>query len=380
MERVLCDLDGNGNVMAWYVHGPDLCYKVNPTNGLTCYHADAVGNIIALTDGNTNLVAQYAYTPYGRNVGSTTFQFQISNPYLFVGSQGVMEEVPGLYFMRARYYSSDAGAFLSTDPVRKIGPGWTPIVYVYAEANSLSFTDPSGRSSEPFFMAFDAASLNYKAANGTISAEDYASFGAGAVTTVAIVGLAALSAPVAVPLGIVATVVGAIGYYQDSQDPNSLIGGPIKSSIINIFQWAASDPITANGGTVGGSTPMLANGFAKNTLSPNKSPKNPFGLPSTQITSANQTSASKTATVAAPKAAAATVTNPRGASGGGTTTSSGGSGGGGGSTTYTVRAGDTLGNIGSQFGSSATAIGQANGIANLNLIHPGQVLTIPSHR
>jgi YD repeat-containing protein len=60
MEKVLCDLDGSGNVTAWYVHGPDLCYRVDSTNGLLCYHADAQANITALTDGNANLVAQYA--------------------------------------------------------------------------------------------------------------------------------------------------------------------------------------------------------------------------------------------------------------------------------------------------------------------------------
>jgi RHS repeat-associated protein len=150
MEKVLCDLDGNGNVTAWYVHGPDLCYRVDSTNGLLCYHADAMGNIIALTDGNTNLVAQYAYTPYGRSLGSTNLLSLISNPYLFVGSQGVMEEsdIPNLFFMRARYYSADAGVFLSTDSIKKVGPGWKPVLYMYSNANPLSKTDSTGL--EPF--------------------------------------------------------------------------------------------------------------------------------------------------------------------------------------------------------------------------------------
>lgn len=148
MERVLCDLDGNGHVTAWYIHGSDLCYRVDPTNGLLCYHADAQGNIIALTDGNTNLVAQYAYTPYGRSLGSTNFQPQISNPYYFLGSQGVMEEsgIPNLYFMRARYYSADAGVFLSTDSIKQIGPGWRPTVYEYVYGNPLTQQDPSGKT------------------------------------------------------------------------------------------------------------------------------------------------------------------------------------------------------------------------------------------
>ena len=44
---------------------------------------------------------------------------------------------------------------------------------------------------------------------------------------------------------------------------------------------------------------------------------------------------------------------------------------------YTVRSGDTLSAIGARFGVSYQAIAQANGIANPNLIYPGQRLTIP---
>ena len=149
MERILCDLDGNGNVSAWYVHGPDLCYRVDATNGLICYHSDAMGNVIALTDGNTNLVAQYAYTPYGRSLGSTnTLSSLNSQTYTFVGSQGVQVEsgIPNLYFMRARYYSADAGVFLSTDPQKKIGPGWLPQAYNYAQNSPLQYLDPNGES------------------------------------------------------------------------------------------------------------------------------------------------------------------------------------------------------------------------------------------
>jgi RHS repeat-associated protein len=149
MERVLCEADASGNIRAWYVHGPDLCYRVDATNALTCYHADAMANIIALTDVSTNLVARFAYTPYGRSLGSTNSSPSAINsqPYTFVGSQGVMEELPGLYFMRARYYSADAGVFLSPDPVKKIGPGWKPTAYGYANGNPLGYMDPAGELS-----------------------------------------------------------------------------------------------------------------------------------------------------------------------------------------------------------------------------------------
>jgi len=146
MERILCDLDNNGTVTAWYVHGRDLCYRVDATNNVICYHADAMANIIALTGATGTNLAQYAYTPYGRSLASSDRCSPTSdlNPYRFVGSQGVMEELPSLYFMRARYYSAEAGVFLSTGPVKNIGSGWRPAAFYYAGGNPLGFADPKG--------------------------------------------------------------------------------------------------------------------------------------------------------------------------------------------------------------------------------------------
>ena len=56
-----------------------------------------------------------------------------------------MEELPGLYFMRARYYSAEAGVFLSTDSVKNIGPAWKPNVFSYANDNPLLNNDPTGK-------------------------------------------------------------------------------------------------------------------------------------------------------------------------------------------------------------------------------------------
>lgn len=51
--------------------------------------------------------------------------------------------------------------------------------------------------------------------------------------------------------------------------------------------------------------------------------------------------------------------------------------GGGAGGSYTVKAGDTLSGIANRFGTSYQMIARENGIANPNLIHPGQTLTIP---
>ncbi|NQU22393.1 MAG: hypothetical protein HQ567_14030 [Candidatus Nealsonbacteria bacterium] len=157
MEIILCDTDSGGAITAHYVHGPGgLAYKVDSTNGLLCYHADAQANIIATTDSSTNIVSQYAYTPYGRGLPDSSVD---GNPYRFVGAFGVMEDLPDLYFMRARYYSAEAGVFLSTDPVKPIGPGWQPTAYSYANANPLSYGDPEGES----FVLFAASVANFQA-------------------------------------------------------------------------------------------------------------------------------------------------------------------------------------------------------------------------
>jgi LysM repeat protein len=46
--------------------------------------------------------------------------------------------------------------------------------------------------------------------------------------------------------------------------------------------------------------------------------------------------------------------------------------------TYTVRSGDTLVRIASQFGTTAAAIASANGITDPGRIAVGQVLVIPA--
>lgn len=148
-ERVLCDATPSGLITAWYVHAPDLAYRVSPDGSLLCYHPDALLNVIAATDKQKSMVTQYAYTPYGLSLGETNVSSVSGlttdgNPYRFVGAAGVMEEVHNIYFMRARYYSAEAAVFLSVDPVRPVGPSTRLNFYSYASGNPLSTIDPQG--------------------------------------------------------------------------------------------------------------------------------------------------------------------------------------------------------------------------------------------
>ena len=175
MERILADTTATGAITAYYVHGPDLAVKIDATDPakITCYHADASGNIVRLTDKDRAPIAQYAYSDYGRPFATNAAAGQPdTNPYRFVGSQGVMEEplIPGLYFMRARYYLADAGVFLSVDPVKNIGAGWRPEAYGYGLNNPLRFADPTGL----YWEVFEGTSLKTYFAFGNKGATEEA--------------------------------------------------------------------------------------------------------------------------------------------------------------------------------------------------------------
>ena len=141
MERVLADTDNTGAIGAYYIHGADLVYCVDGAGNATYFLGDRLSNVRALAGSTGTIQRNYQYTPEGRELIATTGD---TNPYTFVGTQGVMEDLPGMYFMRARYYSADAGVFLATDPVKNIGPKWRSVAYAYVGGNPINFTDPVG--------------------------------------------------------------------------------------------------------------------------------------------------------------------------------------------------------------------------------------------
>jgi RHS repeat-associated protein len=106
-----------------------------------------MGNVVRTTTTAGAKRNEYAYTPYGRSIPATASTLDADDPYRFVGSQGVMQDLPNLYFMRARYYSSDAAIFLSTDPIRQIGPASASSSFLYADLNPFGNVDPQGLTS-----------------------------------------------------------------------------------------------------------------------------------------------------------------------------------------------------------------------------------------
>jgi RHS repeat-associated protein len=58
-----------------------------------------------------------------------------------------MTEPNGLYYMKARYYDSEVGRFISEDPLGFEGGSLN--LYVYAANNPIMFMDPTGLCAKP---------------------------------------------------------------------------------------------------------------------------------------------------------------------------------------------------------------------------------------
>ncbi len=132
-----------GADLNYYVHTPSgaLLYRVNATsNARQYYHFDELGNTRFVTNDASAVVATYAFTPYGQITASSG---ALDNPFTWQGQLGVMDEGNGLFYMRARYYDSTNGRFLSRDPLDGVGPrDVSP--YQYAFANPMKYVDISG--------------------------------------------------------------------------------------------------------------------------------------------------------------------------------------------------------------------------------------------
>jgi RHS repeat-associated protein len=133
----LADSDSNG-VTHKYIYGKGLLAVVTSA-GRYCYHFNATGSTVALTDVNQNVVNSYAYDPFGTVLNQ---QEMVPQPFKYVGQYGVMAEPNGLYYMRARYYDPSVGRFISEDP---LGFGGGDVnLFAYVQNNAVNRVDPYG--------------------------------------------------------------------------------------------------------------------------------------------------------------------------------------------------------------------------------------------
>ena len=108
---------------------------------ITFYHYDGMGNPIAATDMQGNVVWKERYSPSGEPLLN-----QPAKEGHNIGYKGhVYDKELGLVYMAHRYYDPKVGRFLSNDPV-----GFTPSNvqsfnrYAYANNNPYKYWDPDG--------------------------------------------------------------------------------------------------------------------------------------------------------------------------------------------------------------------------------------------
>ncbi len=146
--------DGNGIRQAKSVNGVYTQHILDGANviadvsgeNVTKYNRGVTG-LISSTANNTT---SYYYTDYHGNVtqfGTTAYDYDAfgnqttmtnnANPFRYCGEYYDAET--GLIYLRARYYDSAVGAFVSEDPI-KDGLNW----YAYCAGNPVNFWDPWG--------------------------------------------------------------------------------------------------------------------------------------------------------------------------------------------------------------------------------------------
>jgi RHS repeat-associated protein len=85
------------------------------TSSIVTLLSDALGSIIAGTDNQAAIVADYTYEPFGITAISGDAG---DNPFQYTGRES---DGNGMYYYRARYYSAGLQRFISEDPIHSLG-------------------------------------------------------------------------------------------------------------------------------------------------------------------------------------------------------------------------------------------------------------------
>jgi RHS repeat-associated protein len=139
MPQVVAEYDSSGHATAIYVYGDELLLRIAQGRSTT-YHHDGIGSVVALSDESGAAVQSYGYDAWGNVLESSGSD---DNPYRYAGERVDLDT--GLTYLRARWYDSGVGRFISGDKLG--GRDKVPAslnAYAYGNANPVSYTDPSG--------------------------------------------------------------------------------------------------------------------------------------------------------------------------------------------------------------------------------------------
>jgi RHS repeat-associated protein len=120
---------------------------------------DGTGHVVALTDINKNLLASYAYGPFGEKISAEGTLAQ-SNPWRF--QTKYRDEETGLYYYGHRVYDPHTGQFLSREP---LGESESLNLYSYCHNDPINNVDVLGLRKKEI-VSTDAKNRFRRNANG----------------------------------------------------------------------------------------------------------------------------------------------------------------------------------------------------------------------
>jgi RHS repeat-associated protein len=149
-----------------YIYGPGgLPLEQIKNSTVAYYHHNQLGSTTMLTSSTGADVATFGYDSYGSITSSTG---TATTPLLYDGQY--MDSESGLYYLRARYYDSATGQFLTVDP----DLATTDQPYSYTSDDPVNGGDPSGLCAW-WDIGCEAEAVGSAAASTISGAASYAS-------------------------------------------------------------------------------------------------------------------------------------------------------------------------------------------------------------
>ncbi|NJM41605.1 MAG: RHS repeat-associated core domain-containing protein [Anaerolineae bacterium] len=218
MVDVAAEYDGGNALLARYVHGFGLVSRVAANGSAAFYGFDGTGHTRQMTDAGGSVVNRYDYDPFGVMLSASE---GVANPFGYVGQFGVMRDLNGQSYMRAREYDAQLGRFTSVDPLRFIHSGWSR--YHYSRNNPALLVDPGGLLEVDWsqlivgvakFAAGIAALVGFVA---TLPAAAAVAAGAATASAAGLLALNALLATLLFAGGVTSGVGNIVGAFQAGQ-------------------------------------------------------------------------------------------------------------------------------------------------------------------
>ncbi|GAB4126269.1 MAG: hypothetical protein Tsb0027_25580 [Wenzhouxiangellaceae bacterium] len=144
--KLIGEYDSNGNILVEYLWLDNFLVGINRDDILYSVYVDHLGTPREVRDQNDVIVWKWKslQEPYGNSTPNhdpdndgTSFTFNIRYPGQYFDSES------GFHYNYFRTYDPSTGRYITSDPIGLLGGLNT---YLYAEANPLRFTDPTGEA------------------------------------------------------------------------------------------------------------------------------------------------------------------------------------------------------------------------------------------